>query len=63
MRDEEVIHREMESARELGEELDKERPFDALAAMVVFRTLKWVTGEGEEKLDDELLKIDDDEKD
>jgi hypothetical protein len=61
MRDEEVIQREMESAKETAEELDEKAPLDALMAMAVYRTLKWVNGEGAEELDDELLKIDSDE--
>lgn len=61
MRSEEVIQREKESAKETAEELDEESPMDALAAMVVHRTLKWVEGKGEEKLDDELLKINDED--
>lgn len=57
MRDEDVIRREMDSAKDLADELDDTDPMDALAAMVVYRTLKWVTGEGKENLDDELLEI------
>jgi len=57
MRDEEVIQREMESAEEKANELEDDEPLNALMAMAVFRTLKWVNGEGAEKLDDELLKI------
>lgn len=63
MRDEEVIQQEKESARETAEELDEDSPLDALAAMVVHRTLKWVDGEGEENLDEELLKIDNNDED
>lgn len=62
MRDEDVIQREKESAKDTAENLDDESPLDALAAMVVFRTLKWVEGEGEENLDDELLKINDNDE-
>jgi hypothetical protein len=58
MRSEEVIRREKQSAKETAEELDEHSPLDALMAMAVFRTLKWVEGEGKEKLDDELLEID-----
>jgi hypothetical protein len=61
MRDDEVIRREMDSAKDLADELEDTDPMDALAAMVVYRTLKWVTGEGKESLDDELLEISDDE--
>lgn len=61
MRSEEVIQREMESAKDTADELEDENPMDALAAMVVYRTLKWVNGEGEEELDDELLKINDED--
>lgn len=62
MRSEEVIQREKESAQETAEELDEDSPLDALMAMAVYRTLKWVEGEGAEELDDELLKIDNDEE-
>jgi hypothetical protein len=61
MRSEETIEREKESAREMAEDLDDESPLDALAAMVVYRTLNWVEGEGKENLDEELLMIDNDE--
>lgn len=63
MRDEDVIQREIDSAKEQAEELDDESPLDALAAMVVYRTLKWVDGEGAESLDEELLKINDNDED
>jgi hypothetical protein len=59
MRDEEVIQREMNSAKEKADELEDEEPLNALMAMAVFRTLKWVSGEGEENIDDELLKMKD----
>lgn len=61
MRSDDVIRREKKSAKETAEELEEDDPLDALMAMAVFRTLKWVEGEGEENLDDELLKIKDDE--
>jgi hypothetical protein len=61
MRSEEVIQREKESAKETAEELDEDSPLDALMAMAVYRTLRWVEGTGAEKLNDELLKIDNDE--
>jgi hypothetical protein len=60
MRSEELIQQEKQSAKDLAEQLDEEenRPIDALAAMIVYRTLKWVDGEGAETLDEELLDID-----
>lgn len=61
MRSEDVIREEKESAKETAEELDDSDPLDALMAMAVYRTLKWVEGEGAESLDEELLKISDDE--
>lgn len=61
MRSEDVIRREMASAKETAEELDEDSPLDALMAMAVYRTLKWVDGEGAEELDEELLKIKDED--
>lgn len=61
MRDEDVIRREMESAKETAEELDDGDPLEALVSQTVFKTLKWVDGKGEEKLDEELLKMYNDE--
>lgn len=61
MRDEEVINREKESAKDTAEDLDQDSPLDALIAMTVHKTLKWVEGEGEEELDDELMKMKDDD--
>lgn len=61
-RDPETIKEEMQSAKETAEELeDNERHIDAIATMVVYRTLRWVSGEGEEELNDELLEIDSEE--
>jgi len=58
-RDAKTIENEMESAKKTAEKLDEDEPMDALATMIVYRTLKWVSGEGSESLDEELLKIDD----
>lgn len=57
MRSEEVIREQKESAEETAEELDEESPLDALAAQVVYKTLNWVEGNGEEELEEELLKL------
>lgn len=61
MRDEDVIQREMESAKETAEELDDGDPLEALVSQTVYKTLRWVDGEGAEELDEELLKMYDDE--
>lgn len=62
LRDEEVIREEMESAKETAEELDDDgQHMNAIAGMVVHRTLRWVTGEGEENLEDELMEISENE--
>jgi hypothetical protein len=57
MRDEETIREEKKSAKQKAEDLDDSEPLNAIAAMVVYRTLNWVEGEGVESLDEELLKI------
>jgi hypothetical protein len=61
MRDEDVIQREMDSAKDTADELDDGDPLEALVAQTVYKTLQWVDGEGEEELDEELLKMYDDE--
>lgn len=61
LRDPDVIDREKQSAKDKAEELEDDEPLNALMAMAVFRTLNWVQGEGEESLDEELLKMKDDE--
>jgi len=61
MRDENVIQRELESAKETADELEDDEPLNAIVAQTVYKTLLWVDGQGEEKLDDELLKMKDDD--
>lgn len=61
MRDEEVIRREMDSAKETAEELDEERPLDALITQAVYKTLCWVAGDGPEDLEEGLLEIKDED--
>ena len=57
-RDPDVVEEEMESAKETASDLDEDgEHLDAIATMIVFHTLRWVTGEGEDSLDDELLQI------
>jgi len=59
MRSEDVIQREKESAKETADNMSEEEPLNSLVAQTVYKTLMWVDGEGEECLDDELLKMND----
>jgi len=58
MRDETVIQEEMKSAKKKAEELDESgEHMNAIMAMSVYHTLQWVTGEGSDDIDEELLKL------